>query len=126
MRIVFPVLAVLLLTSGTTLAAPLVLKCTAEGGIPAADLVVDTENKTLMWGNTKYLIRSINERYISAYEQASTDQVGGETWVLNRATGEYLRAEVAITWPSPESYKNHDPGTLTASTFRGICARPIL
>jgi hypothetical protein len=119
-------IAALLLTVGVTESAPVKFKRTTAEGDPAADLVVDTENRTLVWaGNQKYAIHAMNDRYISAYLK-SQSAVGGEVWVFNRVTGEYLRASAYIGWDSPEVIKRNDPGKLTATTFRGKCSRPLL
>ena len=116
----------LLLTVGVTEAAPVTFKCTTAEGDPAADLVVDTAERTLVWGGgQKYAIHAMNDRYISAYLQ-SQSEVGGEVWVFNRVTGEYVRASVYVGWDSPEAVRRRDPGKLTATTFRGKCSRPLL
>jgi hypothetical protein len=107
-----------------TLAAPIKLKCTTEDGKPAADLTVDVSAKLLSWGATRYRIRAIDDRYISAYLEAG-DTTGGEVWVFDRVSGEYLRAGVAITWNSPDDFSKK-PGTLTAATYRGKCTKPII
>ena len=115
----------LLFIISVTEAATITFKCTTAEGDPAADLVVDTANQTMMWGSTKYVIHAINDRYISAY-QKSLSEVCGKVWVFNRITGEYLRASVHIGWDSPEAIKRNDPGKLTAITYRGKCSRPLL
>jgi hypothetical protein len=124
MRILVFFLALQFVGAGAAYGAPLTLKCTTSEGTPSVDLVVDVENNTLMWGLSRYRIHSVDERYISAYLD-SNDRVGGETWVLNRVTGEYLRADVSITWPTPAAVKS-EPGKLTADTYSGRCTRPLL
>jgi hypothetical protein len=79
-----------LLTVCPTRAAPVNFKCMTSDGVPVADLIVDTENRTFSWGANRYAIHSMNDRYISAYQQTYTGEVGGEVWVLDRITGEYL------------------------------------
>jgi hypothetical protein len=112
-----------LLAIGSCAAAPVTLKCTTAYETPAADLVVDIENRTMMWGEAvKYTIHAIDDRYISAHH-IHPSEVGGEIWVLNRATGEYLRAEVSISWASPQA---SGPGRLGAATYTGRCSRPLL
>ncbi len=116
----------ILLTAGVAEAKPVTFKCTTAEGDPAADLVIDTENRTLVWGKyQKYEIHSMNDRYISAYLK-SQSEVGGEVWVFNRVTGDYLRASAFIGWDNPGAVKRNDPGKLTATTFRGKCSRPLL
>jgi len=119
-------MVVLLLTVVVTHAAPVTFKCTTAEGDPAADLVVDTTERTLVWGGgQKYAIHSMNDRYLSAYLQTQSE-VGGEVWVFNRVTGEYLRASIYIGWASPEAARRGDPGKLTGTTYRGKCSRPLL
>lgn len=110
---------------GRKVAPPATFKCTTAEGHPAADLVVDIENRNLMWGGQKYAIRATDDRYVSAYLE-SQGEVGGEVWVFNRVTGEYLRASVYIGYDGPEPIRKNDPGKLTAATFRGKCSRPLL
>lgn len=126
MKIVGLLATFCLLTVSTVQAAPITFKCMTSAGDPAADLIVDPENRTLMWGgNQKYTIHSMSDRYISAYLN-STGEVGGEVWVFNRITGEYLRASAYIGWDSPEAITRKEAGKLTATTFRGKCTRPLL
>ena len=112
------------LCTGVALAEPLALKCATEDGTPAADLIVDISKRTLSWAHHKYRIISIDDRYISAYQE-SDNAVGGEVWVLNRASGEYLRAGVGIFMTRAESEKK-EPGKLRANTYQGKCVRPML
>jgi len=115
-----------LLTANITQAAPITFKCTTAEGDPAADLIVDTKARTLTWGgNQKYEIHSMSDRYISAYLK-SPSEVGGEVWVFNRITGEYLRASAYIGWENSEAIKRKEAGKLTATTFQGKCTRPLL
>ena len=126
MKIVSLLVTICLLTVSTAQAAPITFKCTTSEGDSAADLIVDTESRTLTWGgNQKYAIHSMSDRYISAYLK-STGEVGGEVWVFNRITGEYLRAGAYIGWDSLEAITRKEAGKLTATTFRGKCTRPLL
>lgn len=77
----------------------------------------------MMWSVAQYTIHAIDERYISAH---SASQRGGEIWVLNRATGEYVRATVGISWASPQAIERNDPGKLSGSTYSGKCSRRLL
>ncbi len=118
-----------LLLVGSSAAAPVTFKCTTSEGTPAADLVVDIEKRTMVWSIKKYTIHAIDDRYISAYEN-NQSRVGGEVWVLDRTTGNYLRASVSVSWESPEAAKaamqRNDPGKISAQTYRGKCSRPLL
>lgn len=116
---------VYLLAISSCAAAPVTLKCTTAQGTPAADLVVDVENSTMLWSISKYTIHAIDDRYISAHS-VGPREIGGEIWVLNRATGEYLRASVSVTWDSPEAIERRLPGKLGTSTYTGKCSRPLL
>ena len=113
-----------ILYSGFACAEPLTLKCTTEDGAPAADLVVDISKRTLSWAFYSYRIVSIDDRYISAYQE-NDKAVGGEVWVLNRTTGEYLRAGVGIFMTREESERK-ETGKLRANTYQGKCLRPML
>ena len=107
-------------------AAPMTFKCTTAEGTPAADLVVDLERMTMSWGYKKYTIHSVNESYISAYEQVG-NEVGGEVWVLDRNSGEYFRAGVNFGWPTAaDAIKHRTPGEIGAQTYSGRCSRPLL
>ena len=114
---------------GSSVAAPVTFKCTTAEGTSAADLVIDIEKRTMAWGITKYTIHAVDDRYISAYEN-SKGAVGGEVWVLNRISGEYLRASVFIGWDSLEAARKaaetKEAGKISAQTSSGKCARPLL
>ena len=127
MKRITALLASLLLVVGSSAAAPVTFKCTTAEGDPAADLVVDIENRTMVWATHQlYTIHAVDDRYISAYLK-NQSQVGGEVWVLNRTTGEYLRVDVTITWLSAEAARSmRSPGKLSAGTYRGRCSRPLL
>lgn len=109
---------------GMAAAAPLTLKCSLPDGTPTSDLVVDIEKKTLVWGGfLEYTIHAVDDLYISAFKKSG---VGGEVWVLNRTTGDYLRSGVSVSWDSPESFNRNVPGKLSASTYSGRCTKPLL
>jgi hypothetical protein len=105
--------------------APLKLKCVTSDGESASDLVLDLKTKEMVWGVVKYRIRTVTDRYISAFQIDENFQVGGETWVLDRITGEYLRASIAILFPGDAKPGSTEGGRLTASTYRGRCVPPI-
>jgi hypothetical protein len=59
-------------------ASPVTFKCTTIEGDPAADLVIDASKKIMVWGSgLKYVIHSIDDRYISAYLENKNNDVGG-------------------------------------------------
>ncbi len=72
------------------IAEPVVLKCRTQDGLDASDLMVDIANNKMKWGDTNYNITHVSSEYITAYEE--TNAVGGEVWVMHRATGDYWRA----------------------------------
>lgn len=94
------------------------LKCIAEDGTPVSDLAIDFQNKTMKWGQSSvYSITSMNDRYISAY-QNTYGEVGGETWVLDRITGKYIRAAVELFCGS-----DCTSSKLGSAVYRGICSK---
>jgi len=83
---------VLPLTPAT--AGPIVLKCWTSDGTQLPDWTLDIENRELKFGQVGYGINALNDTYVTAFN--SRLDVGGEVIVLNRATGEYRRAGVAM------------------------------
>jgi len=75
-------------------AAPVVLKCWTSDGTQLPDWTLDIENRELKFGQVGYGINALNDTYVTAFN--SRLDVGGEVIVLNRATGEYRRAGVAM------------------------------
>lgn len=107
-----------------TYAEPVTLKCVTDDGQQLPDLIINIEKRKMNWGNPallKYDIIHINETYITGLEK-TFDQVGGEIWVINRATGEYKRASVGIFYNSPEEFQKGN-GSLEANTYEGRCYR---
>jgi len=107
-------------------AKPYVLKCSTADGHPAADLTVDLENRVMEWGGVShYVISSTTERYITAVKSPDDfyQRVGGETWVLDRVTGDYKRANVAMFCQDDGCQGGM---VLRAFTYSGRCVRPIL
>jgi hypothetical protein len=98
----------------------ILLKCTASNGEPVSDLEIDLAGKRMTWGAFGYEITSVTNRYISAYETMD-GVVGGETWVLDRTTGKYVRAAVAL-FCDTSSCENQKLGT---GAYRGVCAKNI-
>ena len=99
-------------------------KCIHAEGDPAADLVVDIENEILLWG-LAYRIHSITDQYISAH-RVTRSEVGGDIFVFDRISGNYLFAAVGIYFHGVEDIKQGKPGYFTTNTFSGKCTRPLL
>src|SRR6266853_2682658 len=113
-------------------AAPITFKCINEVGRPIADLLVDLDKRTMKWAGFSYTMRSVTEGYLSAYQEIDEAQVGGGFWIINRMTGGFTRIDVYFLFPTSEapatSPKTKTQGaglTLTTSTYRGTCTRPL-
>jgi hypothetical protein len=119
-----PVVAVVaMLVTTPNLAAPLTLKCTAHNGETTEPLILDVDQGTMKWGISTYKIRTITDRYISAYQIMGDQEVGGEIWVLNRTTGEYLRASV---YTGTDKAWLPRATTLASGIYKGKSSRPLL
>jgi hypothetical protein len=116
--------ALLLLLATDAEANPIALKCTTSSGLPAADLVVDLEAKQMTWAASTYRITDISERYISAYLETPPNYVGGEVWVLDRISGDYKRAAIAMFLRSKNSPLSS--AKLGAAVNTGRCNARIL
>lgn len=114
-----------LLLANTATAAPVTLKCTDQSGEPVADLLVDVTAKEMSWSISRYRITQLGARYISAVEITPPDRVGGEIWVLDRVTGRYTRAAVAILATQFQDGRPVDP-KLRAANYSGVCKAPVL
>ena len=101
-------------------AKPITLKCTTSKGEPAADL----EAGHMKWGTTNYTIINKSDRYISAYLNTQPDEIGGEIWVLDRISGSYKRASVAMLMKGEEY--SPESAVLEATTYYGRCNAPQL
>jgi hypothetical protein len=91
---------------------------------------VDIDKRSMAWGDyAQYRIHALDDRHISAY-QINASGVGGEVWVLNRVSGEYLRATVFVGYSSAEAARKaaekNDSGRPSAQTYRGKCSKPLL
>lgn len=108
--------------SAPSLSAPTVLKCITDTGQKAVDLIVDIERNVFSWGSQQYRITHIDDVFITG--QMVTNEIGGEVWVLNRATGQYTRAAVGMYC----SDQNCEPQKLALNAFiyRGVCLKPQL
>ncbi len=111
----------LILTANPSWSSSVTLKCKTSDGRDAVDLSIDLDNKTMRWGTTYYDIIHVDDKHITAYERPTTS-VGGEVWVIERQTGEYLRALVAklfIEHEKPEDAR------LQAQTYSGRCLKKM-
>ena len=120
------------LAVATCTAAPMTLTCTNEEGRPIADLVVDLDMRTMRWAGFSYKIRSVTEGYVSAYQESPEAEVGGGLWILNRMTGLFTRIDVYFLFDTSQAAATSAktktqvaPLTLTTSTYRGTCTRPL-
>ena len=115
------IVSMLFFTVFNSYAEPITLKCVTSEGLEAADLTIDIKNKVLIWAKyIEYDIFHIDKNYISAYERSQ--KVGGEVWVIDRRSGDYKRAFVAMTihkGQKPEDAK------LTADTYSGRCVKSL-
>lgn len=123
MRVLALIVALLLPSAAT--AGAVTLKCTDQSGQPVADLQVDVGAGEMRWSIISYRITQQDERYISATEITEADRVGGEVWVLDRVTGQYTRAAVAILASQFAEGRPIDP-KLQASIYSGTCKAPVL
>jgi hypothetical protein len=128
-------------------AEPYALKCTTEKDNRVEELksniTVDLNLLILTIGDIKFGITNITSRYITAFQKNSIDpappqdplksdgaSVGGDIFVLDRLTGNYKWATVAITcdWLKGENVDVYCKNRwhLEALTHSGRCVRPIL
>jgi hypothetical protein len=113
----------LVMSSGACLSAPLNFNCKSDAGLAVSDLIVDIENRWMIWGAFRYEIRSVTDRYVTGIRWGS-DSIGAEVWVLDRSTGEYQRASVTMTYRAVPG--GTSPPYLAADAYRGTCTRPLL
>lgn len=100
----------LAIVSSNAMAEPITFKCTNSKGIHTADLVVDIEKKTVVWGNIKFAILATDEFYMAAIRAGSGNIVGGEVFVQNRYTGDYLHTGIYGARDDAESILKKYPG----------------
>lgn len=98
---------------------PTKLKCVAEDGRPVADLIIDLVKKRMTLGVYNYTITNVTDKFISAYQEDS--DIGGETLVLDRVTGKYVRAFIGML--CDENGKNC---SLEARVYRGVCTKGVI
>jgi hypothetical protein len=128
------VLVLSIFVVGACAAAPVVFKCNAVWNGPIIQkLTVDLEQRSMRWGDVEsFKIISMSDRYITGFHDHDNG-VGGETWVLDRDTGEYWRAAVFLGWDSLDSLTvsggKPPPApplkTMQSATYHGKCNRPI-
>ena len=113
----------------SVVSAPVTFNCETSVGVKTDDLFVDFQNELIFWGDaiSKYEIVGLTEEYITAYKMPtetsgktmSLDEVvGGEVFVLNRVSGNYIRGSVNMVWVVGEK-----PGEakLRGNVYRGKC-----
>jgi hypothetical protein len=105
--------------------AAVTLKCTDSSGQPVSDLDVDLRAGQIKWGIVRFRVNQQSDRYITAYEVVPASRVGGETWVLDRVSGEYIRAGVAILATQFSGPTPLDP-VLKSYTYTGVCKAAVL
>ena len=111
----------------------IVLKCVSSDGPNQPDLIINLhegEGGTMLWGDFQLFdIVHVNDEHISAYrrhryefstKQAMIRGVGGETWVINRQTGDYILASVSESYADIERPQD---AKLSASIYRGRCTK---
>jgi len=110
-------------------AEPLTLKCTTDTGEPVSDLNIDLDAGKATWGQSpegKYEIVGVTDKYLTLQQTSRFDDIGGETWVLDRTTGDYERAAVYIACVNLVINGKCSSEKLVARTFLGKCVRPVL
>lgn len=120
------------LTAEAAMSVPTKLNCTTES-LPNAQtftIQIYIEKKQLELGDIPYDIVQISDNYISAIEKSDGTNVGGEVFVINRTTGRFKRAAVYLA-ATAATFLNPAPNPLetaelTAKTFSGTCAKPVL
>lgn len=116
----------LAIVSNNAMAGPIIFKCTNSKGAPTADLVVDIGKRTMVWGNINFTILAIDEFYIAAIRAGSGNIVGGEVFVQNRYTGDYLHTGVYGARSDADPTIKQRPGNLTVDTASGRCFKSRL
>lgn len=128
-RLIIIVNLLIILFPVSVISAPVTLKCITNAGVETADLYVDYENKLIFRGNavSKYEIVGLTGEYITAYKRPTKpsgknlpldEVIGGEVFVLDRVTGNYIRGSVNMVWfvgEKPEDAK------LRGHIYRGKC-----
>ena len=121
---IFLLLLISFLYSTNTQAEAVTLSCVTSDDTKAADLIIDLETKELKWVITYDIVHQ-NINYITAYQRHISSFVGGEIFVFNRHTGDYLRAGVSMTFNPLKGEKAQD-SKLRASTYSGRCLKKII
>ena len=97
------------------------LKCVFDDGTPIANLSINFAERSMRWSVLNYSISHINDRYISAYLM-TPENVGGETWVLDRITGKFVRAGIVLFCASKDDCASPKLGT---EIERGVCSKGV-
>jgi hypothetical protein len=103
-------------------AEEVVLKCRSLDGQIGPTITVDVEGKAVRWGDLKLIITKVDDNFLTARTTDATYDVGGEIWVLDRATGTLLRATAGRTCRDP-ALKDC---ALYTHTYRSICQKRVL
>ena len=115
-------LTILMILSLPVAAEEVVLKCVDSSGQSIDDLRLDVENRTMIWGRDEfasdYDIYHVSDTYISAHSNSKRYSQNSDVWVINRITGEYVRALAGLF----HTEKDKDSELRTA-TFSGSCAK---
>lgn len=122
--------AVLWLVTLPAQAEAIILKCRFVDGMPIADLTIDLDKGTFVFGHTPYTITQSSDEYITAFENVFSE-VGGEIFTINRITGEFKRALVGIFYTAEETEdigadgRPKAPGRFDALIYTGRCGRKL-
>lgn len=74
---------------------PILLRCVTSDGKPFYSKVVfDLDKSEMNWSYHKYSITGKTDRYITAVYM---DEVGGDIFVLDKATSEFKRADLGLS-----------------------------
>ena len=112
----------LMFMSVTAVAEEVILKCVTAEGTQTEDIVVDLEAKEMRFGIIRYTILNVTPDYITAFTDQTYGKVGGDIWLLHRATGRYWRGAVG-------EYCTDEKCTATrpaAHTYTGTCRKNML
>lgn len=116
----------LAIVNSNAMAEPITFRCTNSKGVQTEDLVVDIEKKTVVWGNIKFAILAVDEFYMAAIRAGSGNIVGGEVFVQNRYTGDYLYTGIYGARDDADPAIRQRPGSLITDTASGRCIKSRL
>jgi hypothetical protein len=115
-------LIALMLLPVTSHANEVALKCVTSDGIKTPDLVINLAENWMSWGLLRFSILNHTDEYITAFSNTLRGKVGGELWLLHRATGEYWRSAVGVYCTDIECTSRR----AMAVNYTGTCKRNIL